>query len=314
MGLFDWLKPQPAIDAALQAKIDQAVTTIEPLIKQIDGYERVLAPAVHRALAHCSEIAQRIPGPFDISRAAFATDPLVHALFGSADAIDQMFATSQCVREHFTQMALDKGHCCALLGMRLHEKPGFGAQLEGEIVRADVPQRALYFTDHTLAEPGPDEPTARQRLADTLFDGLVKAIAEHVADVRAERADLDQEKAIAAARLRAGQATAVQTRRLASLQERLAATRDALQPQRLLETLAASLSAPETLLRLEPIELCVDRTGIIRSGDAAGDVLHFARLTTRDPRHWVVLLARLDHADVRCALERFETARHFIVI
>lgn len=313
MRLFDWLKPRPAIDPPLQAKIDQAVQAIDPLIKQLKGYERKLAPAVEHALTHCGDIAHRIPGPYEVSRAAFATDPLVHALFGSADAIDQMFATSQCVREHFPQMAMSTGRCCALLGMRLHEKPGFGAQLEGEIIRADVPQRALYFTDHTLAEPGPDEPTARRRLADTLFDGLVKAVAEHVADVRAERADLDQEKAIAAAKLRAGQTTAVHTRRLASLQERLAATRDALKPQRLLETLAASLSAPETLLRLEPLELCVDRTGIIRDG-GDGDVLHFAQLITRDPRRWVVLLARLDHADVRCALERFESARHFILI
>ncbi|NWG30526.1 MAG: hypothetical protein HXY29_03400 [Rhodocyclaceae bacterium] len=314
MGFFDWFKPRPTIDAALRAKIDQAAQAIDPLIRQIAGYERRLAPAVEHALAHCSDIARDIPGPYEISRAAFATDPLVHALFGSADAIDQMFATSQCVREHFAQMTLESDQCCALLGMRLHEKPGFGAQLEGEIVHADVPQRALYFTDHTLAEPAPDEAAARQRLSDALFDGLIKAIVEHVADVRAERADLDQAKAIAEARLRAGQATAVHTRRLASLQERLAATRDALQPQRLLETLTASLNAPDTLLHLEPIELCVDRTGIIRGGEAAGDVLRFARLTTRDPRHWIVLLARLDHADVRCALERFETARHFIVI
>lgn len=314
MALFDWFKPAPMIDAALRARIDQAVLAIDPLIKQIKGYERKLAPAVRQALAHCGDIARRIPGPFEISRAAFATDPLVHALFGSADAIDQMFATSQCVREHFPRMALERGHCCALLGMRLHEKPGFGAQLEGEIVRADVPQRALYFTDHTLAEPGPDEATARKRLADAFFDGLVKAIAEHVADVRAQRADLDREKAIAAARLRAGRADAVPSRRLASLDERLAATRDALQPQRLLETLAASLSTPDTLLHLEPVELCVDRTGIIRDGGGDGDVLRFSQLISRDPRRWVVLLARLDHQDVRGALERFETARHFIVI
>lgn len=314
MKFFDWIKPRPAIDAALRAKIDQAVLAIEPLISQITGYEHKLAPAVRHALAYCDDIAQRIPGPYRISRATFATDPLVHALFGSADAIDQMFATSQCVREHFSRLAMETGQCNALLGMRLHEKPGFGAQLEGEIVRTDVAQRAVYFTDHTLAEPAADEATTRQRLAATLFDGLVKAVAEHVGDVRAKRANLDQEKAFATAKLRAGQATAVQTRRLASLQERLAATRDALQPQRLLETLAASLSAPDALLRLEPLELCIDRTGIIRSGNAGGDRLHFARLVTRDPRRWVVLLVRLDHADVRCALERFETARHFIVI
>lgn len=312
MGLFDWLKPRPAIDAPLQAKIDQAALAIDPLIKQINGYARKLAPAVEHALAHCRDIAAQIPGPYEISRAAFGSDPLVHALFASADAIEQMFATSQCVREHFPQMALGTGRCCALLGMRLHEKARFGAQLEGEIVRTDVPQKTLYFSDHTLAEPAPDEAAARLRLADALFDGMIKAIAEHVEDVRAERAGLDREKAFASAQARAGHS--IHGRTIESLQERLAATCDALQPQRLLETLTAALEQPETLLRLEPIELCVDRTGIIRDGGAAGDVLRFARLTSRDPRHWVVLLASLDHTDVRRALERFETARHFIVI
>jgi hypothetical protein len=103
MRLFDWLKPKPEIDPALRSKIDQAVAAIDPLIKQIAGYERRLAPAVQRALAHCSDIAARIPGPVAISRAAFATDPLIHALFSCADAIDQMFATSQCVRESFAR-------------------------------------------------------------------------------------------------------------------------------------------------------------------------------------------------------------------
>ncbi|WP_126446222.1 hypothetical protein [Sulfuricystis multivorans] len=312
MGLFDWLKPAPPPDPAVQAHIDQAVQAIDPRIKQVAGYERKLAPAVRHALAHCVDVAARIPGPIEISRAAFGSDPLVHALFASADAIEQMFATSQCVREHFAQMIMHTDRCCALLGMRLHEKASFGTQLEGEIVRSDVPQKTLYFSDHTLAEPAPDEASARQRLADAMFDGMIKAIAEHVEGVRAERAGLDQEKAFAAAQLRAGQA--VHGRRLAGLQERLAATADALQPQRLLETLVDSLNAPEALLRLEPIELCVDRTGIIRNDASEGDMLHFCRLISRDPRQWVVLLVQIDHAEVRRALERFETARHFIVI
>ena len=314
MRLFDWLKPKPGLDAGLRAKIDQAVSAVDPLIKQIAGYERRLAPAVQRALAHCSDIAARIPGPVAISRAAFATDPLIHALFSSADAIDQMFATSQCVHENFARLTLQTGQCCALLGMRRNEKSGFGAELAGEIVRADVPQRTLYFTDHTLAEPAPDEASLRKRLVDVFFDGLVRAIAEHVEAVRCEQADLDKEKAIASAQLRAGKSCAVQTRRLESLRARLAATRDALQPQRLLDTLASQLEAPQSLLDLTPIELRVDRNGVIRDGAGEGDLLHFAELSTRDRRRWVALLALLDHADVRRALERYETARHYLLI
>lgn len=314
MGFFDWLKPAPPIDAALRQRLNHAAAAIDPLIRQVGGYEKKLAPAVQHALTYCEGIANRIPGPFEVNRAAFVNDPLVHALFGSADAIDNMLATSQCVREHLSQMTMETGQCCALLGMRIHEKTGFGAELEGDIVRADVAQTTIYFSDHTLAEPSPDLPSARQRLRDVLFDGIVKGIAAHVGDVRAEHADLNQEKAIANAKLRAGLEPEAHTRRLDSLHERLTATADALQPIQLLETLATALAAPEPFLHLDPVSLSVDRAGILTHAGHEGDMLNFAELTSRDLRRWVVILALISREDAHRALERFDTARHYIVI
>lgn len=314
MGVFDWLKRAPTIDSVLRQRIDHAAAAIDPLIRQVGGYERKLAPAVQHALAYCEGIANRIPGPFEVNRAAFVSDPLVHALFGSADAIDNMLATSQCVREHLSQMTMETGQCCALLGMRIHEKSGFGAELEGDIVRADVAQTTIYFSDHTLAEPSPDLSSARLRLRDVLFDGIVKGIAAHVGDVRAEHAGLNQEKAIANAKLRAGLEPEAHTRRLDSLHERLIATADALQPKQLLDTLTVSLAAPEPFLHLDPIELTVDRAGILAHCDKEADTLHFAELTSRDLRRWVVILAQINREDAHRALDRFDTARHYIVI
>lgn len=314
MGFFDWLKPAPPIDAALRQRIGYAAAAIDPLIRQVGGYEKKLAPAVQHALAYCEGIANRIPGPYEVNRAAFVSDPLVHALFGSADAIDNMLATSQCVREHLSQITMETGQCCALLGMRIHEKTGFGAELEGDIVRADVAQTTIFFSDHTLAEPSPDLPSARLRLREVLFDGIIKGVAAHVGDVRAEHAGLSQEKAIAQAKLRAGLEQAAHTRRLDSLHERLTATTDALQPKQLLETLAAALAAPEPFLHLDPVELTVDRSGVLTHCDKEADTLHFAELTSRDLRRWVVILALINREDAHRALERFDTARHYIVI
>jgi hypothetical protein len=314
MGLLDWLKPTPPVAAGLLPYINKSAATIDPLIKQIGGYEHTLAPAVEHALAYCAEIAQRIPGPFAVNRAAFASDPMVHALFGSADEIDTMLATSQCVRDHLSALSMTTGQCCALLGMRCHEKQGFGVRLEGDIVRTDVAQTTLFFSDHTLTEPGPDVASARQHLRDALFDGIVKGIATHIGDVRADLAQLGREKAFTQAKLRAGLQPEAHTRRLDSLLERLRATADALQPDKLLATLVEALTAPEPFLCLDPIDLAVDRSGIIVNGKNAGDLLHFAQLTGRDLRRWVVILARIDYDDARRALDRFETARRYIVI
>lgn len=314
MGLFDWLKPPPPPDHATRTLIEHAVATVDPLIRQVGGYESRLAPAVAGALDYCDDLARRIPGPVEISRAAFAADPLVHALFGSADDIELMFARSQCVREHVEQLTLSSGQCCALLGMRHREKAGYGVALEGDMVRAGVPQRTLYFTDHTLAEPSPDLAAARLRLRDVLFDSLVKGFAAHVADVRAERDGLRREQAFAQAQARS--APTAQARQLDSLGAQLRATGDALQPARLVDTLVTALAEPATYLRLDPVRVSVDRGGVITGRDQAadGDTLDFTELTSRDKRRWVVMLVRIERTEARRALTRFEQANRYIVI
>lgn len=318
MGLFDWLQPATPLDAATLALVERATKEVDPMIRQVSDHTRRLAPAVRHALDYCTDIAERIPGPYEISRSAFAADPLVHALFGSADDIELMLAKSRCVREHLSTMTLTDGQCYALLGMRHREKSGFGVALDGAVVRSDVPQKTLYFSDHTLAEPAPGLAAARERLRDLLFDGLLKSFAAHVAAVRAERDSLHQDRAIAHACLRSGNAPETHTRRLAQLEEALRATADALQPERLLATLIDTLANPEPYLRLDPVSIRVDHGGVITGrGEATtgdGDTLHFAELTNRDQRRWVVLLARIERDEARRAIERFEQAHRYIVI
>jgi hypothetical protein len=314
MGILDWLKPKPRPDAETLALIEHTVATVDPLLKSVGSHERILAPSVRGAFDYCERVALAIPGPFPITRTAFATDPLVHALFGSADDIAAMFANSRCVREHLLEMTPGSGsQCCALLGMRHRESVGFGVRITGEIIRADEPQRTLYFTDHTLAEPAPDVDAAQRRLARAMFDGLLKGFVAHVEDVRMRRRQLREEQALA--RVRA--AGAANTRRQAELQERLVATADALQPPRLIETLAGYLAAPEASLRLTPIKLSVDRSGIIataREDYERADTLRFVELSTRDQRRWVVMIVRIDRDEARAAVERIDEARRHIVI
>jgi hypothetical protein len=319
MGLLDWLKPPPPEDAELNGVVDRVVARLDPMLRSVADYRRRLAPAVTSARAYCAAIAAQIPGPIEISRPAFASNPLVHALFASADDIERMLARSDCVREHLVGATPAMGdRCCALLGMRHREKAGFGAQLAGDLVHYDTPQTTLYFTDHTLAEPSPGLQQARLRLTDVMFDSLVESLATHVAAVREEHQGLHTEQAIETARQRAGHGPEDHMRRLADLEARLRATGDALQPAQLIDTLVDCLQHPEPYLRLDPVTVAVDRSGVIvGAGDAAhsaGDILNFVELTSRDKRRWVVMLAYIERAEACAAVERFEAARRHIVI
>jgi hypothetical protein len=116
--------------------------------------------------------------------------------------------------------------------------------------------------------------------------------------------------------LRARRLSEDHTRRLETLSERLHASRDAMQPERLREALIDTLSCPEPHLSLAPVSVTVDRFGIIAGPDSGqgGDTLHFMELAARDKRRWVVMLAIINRDEVREALERLETARRYIVI
>ena len=317
MGLLDWLTPKPPPDPATLARIEKAVDLIDPMIRQVSGYAESLAPAVKAAQDYCEQLALAIPGPFPISRAAFASDPLVHALFGSAEDVEMMLATSQCVRDHLTgELGVPADPCYALLGMRPRITAGFGTRLAGEVVQHDEPQKTLTFADHTLAEPSPDLDIAHERLAERMFDGLLKSFLAHVDEVREERQELRDAAAFERAKARSAGPEG-HTRRLAELQERLRATADTLQPEHLLHTLIAHLAAPQAALSIEPIKVWVDRFGILAEDPVdreRADVVRFAELTTRDLRRWVVMVVKIEHAEARAAVARLEERRRYIVI
>lgn len=317
MGLFDWLKPSPAIDAATQERIERAVTAVDPMIRQVGGYDRTLAPSVQHAYDYCERLAQAIPGPFTISRSAFSSDPLIHALFGSADDVETMLATSQCIREFLSDPATSMADpCCALLGMRRKITSGFGTRMSGDVIQRDEPQKTLTFADHTLAEPSPDLDSVHHHLAESMFNGLLKSFVSHVDEVREERQDLRDAQSMERAKARSAGPES-HTRRLAELQERLRETADALLPDRLIRTLAAHLAAPEASLSLEPIQIWVDRFGILAEDEKDrhhADALRFVELTTRDLRRWVSMVVKINRAEAQAAAARFDERRRYIVI
>lgn len=313
MGFFDWLKPSPPLDATLRARVDQAAAAIDPRIRQLGTHEKILAPAVTQAWDYCERLALAIPGPFAVAHAAFASDPLVHALFGSADDVYRMLATSQSVREYLAGHPAEP-HFFALLGMRRKVVAGYGMRLAGEMVRGDEPVKTLSFADHTIGEVGASLDEVQGRLARTMFDSLLQGLLPTVEALRQERIALQEDLALTRVRVRQGSADA--TRQQAALESRLREIAAALEPERLCADLAAHLAYPESVLHLDTLRYRIDRFGVIAE-DAAQketDALRFVELVGRDQRHWTVMLVKIDNAEARTAIERFEAGRRYIVI
>lgn len=306
-ALAGLLNPAPPNTAQRRA-IDRAVDTVEPLLKTVGGYDRKLAPAVEHAFGYCGQLVEAIPGPLDINGHAFASDPLIHALFGSSDDIATMIGASEAVRGFMGTVghALDK-EFFALLGMRRYEKKVSGIALQDGYLRNDVPQKVLYFGDHTLSGVSPNDEAAREGLRAASFDSLVGSYAAKVKELRDRRQDL--RTAIDVARARR------QDKR--ELEERLRAANDALMPPQLLKDFVAWLGEPEPHLHLIPTSVRVDRMGVIvdPQRDAAdANTLDFPELAGRDRRRWLVVLARLAREEALDAIAQREKAHRYIVI
>jgi len=313
MGLFSALervlRSSPAPDRALAAAIARAVEPVDPLLKTVSAYERRLAPAVEVAWAHCEQVAAAIPGPVDIHAQAFASDPVTHALFGAAADIGEMLGRSRELRDFLAEPASgDSGDFFALLGMRRREKAVSGMALNGGVLQHGVPQRLLYFADHTLGEIGEADGDARRRIALAAFDSLARGFAACVADLRQQQ--LDARTALQVERARNGR-----TERRLELEARQREAIASLAPGRLLDAYADWLAAPQLRVYLKPDEVRIDRMGVILAdGDAGGTPLRLPELVGRDRRQWTVLLARIRREDALEALRRRDEANRYILI
>jgi len=85
----------------IERTIDIIVEQTDPRLRFVRAYRRKLRKPVVRSLVYADDLIGRIPGPFEVSRKTYGSDPQVNALFGSVDDIDTLFANSKMLRDFF---------------------------------------------------------------------------------------------------------------------------------------------------------------------------------------------------------------------
>ncbi len=325
-SLSNLLRPTPPPEADVVSALKRIAGIIEKSLPTEPGFERTLAPRVRNALDYCNRLVAQLPQPLGIERTAFASEPYVHALFASADDIDAMIGHSPALHDHvLAGEGAGSEECFALLAARREEKSVLGVEREGDLVRIDVPQRLLHFSNHNLSLIADSEDQAHARLKEAALDGLIKTFAAHVRRLRGEQDTLRQERALASTRnllsKHHGNAAdeARYSRTIVSLNERLGRNADALLPKRQIEALADFLASPEEALRVETVTLHVDRGGRIIESKAAqpegATRLQLTELISRDRRRHVIVPVRFNRRMALQALDRTRRERaRFMVI
>ncbi|GAB2181460.1 hypothetical protein DLREEDagrD3_16830 [Denitratisoma sp. agr-D3] len=315
------LGPTPPMNEAIVHGITHAIEVVDPVLNVVGGVVKTLEPAVATAMAYCAELVAQLPPAISINRSHFATDPMVHAMFASADDIDVMLGRSTAMREFLAEgdnaFADD---CYALVGMRQNQKTVLGMVQQGDVIQSDVPRQYLYFSDHTLRELSSSEEITRHRLQLAAFDSLVHQFADQMVEKRKCRDELHA--AWNGARANGGgETTDERMARLHELEVQYQESTASLAPERVVEQLAAWLSSPAEHIRLEPWTATVDRMGALVDADDGSDsevcTLQCPLLVGRDRRRWLVMLVRISRAEaleaVAAQMKLQEASRYLLV-
>lgn len=253
------------IDQIAEFVIDQ----VSNRLYAIPGGIRRLREPIANTMGYIDGLVEQVPGILRCQRSTFISDPRVNAFFVDQNHLQEVFSQSQEVRTLFENHP-DLEECYGLLCMRGEERRQLGMALTDGLIRRDVMQTSLSFTDHQIFSPGSNEAEARCALKCCIFKSLIAHIQQQAIRTETEAYELESRYGALRARSRRfeldpsndddhselwcqmrkiEQQLQDQMPRLISLEDRLRHVIDA-------------LSHPEQIVRAQTRSVHIDRMGI----------------------------------------------------
>lgn len=303
-ALIGRLRPTP-LDPGIEQLLAHAIEQIDPRLKAFGNYPRAYRPAISTAADYAASLADTLPDFIDLSPGSYASEPLLHALFGDVETIYSTVRDSSEIRHYCQQYGKPAGgELFALMGMRRHEKCVFGHEMRGDVVQQDVKQTMVYFEGHTLTLPAPSREAFREKLERHFFDSLIHSFAEQLAQTVARRHELETQRDILLARLRSEGAEARGLeQKLQAIRHELSGLESEFALQNYSRLINAYIDKRHDYLRIEQQAMPIDMRGVMRQSDErlAGSFT-FCDLIGRDRRRWTLQPVRLVVAELQQAM------------
>ena len=341
MGILDWFKNRPAqfdtnrvSEVMIRGATEKAITLINPRLTVLPACHARLAPAVATTIKFLRAMVEALPGPRPLSSTTWSSDRALRAFFVAPSDIQAALGRSDNLRTLFDKFP-ELDEACVVLGMAFREQQVLGAELHGAIVRRDVLQTSVSFSDHRAHICGRDEPELRRLVGVQAFEYLLAQASSEIGEDRAERQELEGNRALIRARLRllrqqgpglgaifgaAPAAASEQGELAAQLQEnerQLEAIGDSMSA---LETELAALQEvlenPQRYVRVEQKTLRLNTMNVVTekaSTDLAGDIdFSLAALSGASPLQRAFVLARCARSDVPARAINFDAAARYL--
>lgn len=293
-------------ESLVEAAIERAVDGTDPRLRTLPRYRRLLREPVIHAVDHVIALVDGLPAPLAADRTGYGSDLRLRTVFASADRMLDVFATDRALAEFRDRGAGGAEQATALLLVERVEKHVMGMELDGDMLRRDVAQIALDFRGHRLVDPTASAEETRRQLKRRAFDHLLSLALARIAEVRSERSELSQQRALLRRKLDAlrqgrwgfdapdavaPQPAALQAELDETERQLSALGADAQTLHSHLEITTALLGEAERQLWGEGVELHLDRMNVQRDAhDAAARSVALQELHNARGRRLVMLL------------------------
>lgn len=191
-GLGQRYQAGRAREQIVRQAIEMIVEIADPSIRQVRRYRKILRSPVVGAKEYCTSLVESIPGPVRLSRQQYHADPLVKAIFTSADELVEVLGTA-LVNHDLPDHDRDRD-CIALLTMDKSEKTIFRHDRQGDVVLRDVKSRTVNFSDHRLVAPASTLDNTKEHLRNRALEVLATIAMEQIASFRGNLAELRERR------------------------------------------------------------------------------------------------------------------------
>jgi len=191
-------------EARVLDAIEQVVDGTDPRLRMVGGYERKLYRGVETALDYAGDLIDQFSEPLDLSKSAYGTDPYLRAYFASREEIAELLRHSRSFQDFVAYQdnkTLDE--CYALLAMNKQERTVFGMEMDGDIIRRDVPQTVVNYSGHRLITPGANLAIAEQKLKERAFSHFIETALERMVSLRSHKDELEVQRNLLRSKLTA---------------------------------------------------------------------------------------------------------------
>jgi len=265
-------------------KEDDVLDEIERISREIDltilpvrRFRKKILPSVRHAMGYISGLIPQVPAPVDFDPGRWDDDPLLRAMFTSREELIGVLQSSKELKNFFRRT--NAFQAFAILVAERKEKKIFGTEKNGEIVRRDVPQTAVFFEDFKVFAPAADLAQTRLQVQHRALVSLFSQAFEKITDLQLWKEDLEKQRQLLEFKVQKPEDTDMKmdlnhtesddnqtqeslkvlgdiTRKLEEIEDQLDT------PEDRIKHLNAILLNPEQHLRLETVSMKLSRLGI----------------------------------------------------